>query len=126
MLAMDATRLERFARMTRGVGHGAIALDAGFRINRVYSDYHADDQDWMRTAAEETASFETAGLFGLQGGKATVTGAGLMAAALGIAITPVGWAAIIGGGIAVGAGAGYLGDRLGRGLMERIFDWFGN
>ena len=68
--------------MTRGVGHGVIALDAGFRINRLYGDYHDDDEVWMRTAAEETASFGTAGLFGLQGGKATVTGAGLTAAAL--------------------------------------------
>ena len=122
--AMDATRLERFARMTRGIGHGAIALDAGFRINRVYSDYHDEDEDWMRTAAEETASFGTAGLLGLHTGKATVKGAGLTAVALGIAITPVGWAGIIAGGVAIGAGAGYLGDRFGRTVTSWISEWF--
>ena len=121
---MDATRLERVAQVTRGVGHGVIALDAGFRVNRVYGDYHDDDEDWMITAAEETASFGTAGLGGMLGGKATVKGLGAGAVMLGITVTPVGWAAIIGGGIAVGAGAGYIGDRMGRGLLERIFDWF--
>ncbi len=75
--AMDATRLERFSRMTRGVGHGVIALDAGFRINRVYGDSHDNDEDWMRTAAEETASVGTAGFLGVHAGKATVKGAGL-------------------------------------------------
>ena len=43
---------------------------------------------------------------------------------LGITITPVGWAAIIGGGVAVGAGAGYLGDRAGRIITSWVSQWF--
>ena len=122
--AMDATRLERVAQVTRGVGHGVIALDAGFRVNRIYNHYHDNDEDWMRTAAEETASFGTAGLWGILGGKTTVKGLGAGAVMLGITITPVGWAAIIGGGVAVGAGAGYLGDRAGRIITSWVSQWF--
>lgn len=43
---------------------------------------------------------------------------------LGIAITPIGWVGIIASGIAIGAGAGYLGDGVGGNVFSWISGWF--
>jgi len=117
----EAIRLEKFAKGIRHVGHGMVAIDAGSRIHGVTQTYR-NGGDWMREASVEMTGFGAGGAAGMVAGKATVSGAALGAAALGLAVTPVGWCVIIGVGIAAGFGAGYFADSKGKSLANALWN----
>lgn len=117
----EAIRLEKLAKGIRYVGNKMVAIDAGSRIYGVTQTYR-NGGDWMREASVEMTGFGAGGAAGMVVGKATVSGAALGAAALGLAITPVGWCIIIGVGVAAGFGAGYALDHAGKSLASGILN----
>ncbi len=98
-------------------GKAIIALDAGLRIDSVYSDYKAG-KDWQRRAVVETTGFALGTAAGIGAGSAVVT------AGVGIAIAmgPVGWVILIGAGLGAGFIFGKGGDLLGKSVSGQLYD----
>jgi hypothetical protein len=124
-----ASQLASMSQRVRAVGNGAVTLDAGLRINQVNNTFRGGG-DWMREASVEATGFgmggAAGGLFGRATTSVTITGAGLVAAKLGLALTPFGWAVIIGVGVGAGLYAGYQAgtafDAAGRYVSRLVWD----
>lgn len=98
MSQVQASNLIKFGRYTNYLGNGLALIDFGGRIGNIYSSYQVDEE-WERVLFNESSSFALSAIAG-----ALTVKAGL---AILIAATPVGWVALIGGGVAIaGAAAG--------------------
>lgn len=117
----EARWLGTLSRSVRWVGNNIVALDFGMRAKGV-SDTFSAGGDWMRQASVQATGFGLGGAAGTILGKATVGGGATAIAAIGLTLTPVGWVALLGAGIAMGAGAGHAGDMFGQYLAGRIWD----
>lgn len=113
----EAQKLDRLARNVRFAGHGMVVLDAGVRVNGVYTTYQSGG-NWMREASIEATGFGLGGAAGLATGKAVVVGL----TAIGLGLTPVGWVVIIGAGIAAGATVGFYVDKRGKTFAANTWD----
>ena len=69
----------------------------------------------------EMTGFGFGGISGLLVGKGAV-GAATYLTTIGLISGPVGWAVIIGVGIAAGFGAAYYGDKFGKGFASMLWD----
>ena len=109
--------LRAFESGANFLGKGLLVIDAGIRAGNVHTDYLSGN-NWQKRAAVETTSFATSAFFGIAAGTAAIE------AGLGIALlaTPLGWVFIIGASIAVGIVAAKVGDNLGQGLSEFLYD----
>ncbi|QIL90244.1 hypothetical protein GNX18_11125 [Microbulbifer sp. SH-1] len=89
---IEAHKLVRFSQYTKLLGNGLAVVDFGVRAGKIHSSYKAGG-DWERDLFIESSRF------------AASAGAGVIAAKAGIAIfmfaTPVGWAAVIAGGLLI-------------------------
>jgi len=112
-----AVQLTGFAKAVSRVGKGAIMLDAGLRVRNVKKT-HGHGDNWQREAAIQTTGFGFGGAAALSAGKAVAGGM----VSIGLAATPAGWVVMIGVGVAVGFGTGYIGDRFGRGVASSVWD----
>jgi hypothetical protein len=109
----------RLVSKAKWTGYGALVVDAGFRAEDVYDQYKAGG-NWQKSAAVETAALGMSGFVGGLLGTAMASGVEL---ALGVALvaTPVGWALIIGAGLAAGYAGAVAGDYLGRTAAEEAY-----
>lgn len=93
---IEAHRLVKFSQYTSLLGNGLAVVDFGVRAGKVHSSYKAGG-DWERDLFIESSRF------------AASAAAGVIAAKAGIAIfmfaTPVGWAAVIAGGLLIAGAA---------------------
>ena len=123
--ANDAGRMGTFSRVLNNTGRLAVAVDAGFRINRIHT-VRESGGDWMRESAIQMAGFGSGGVFGGLAGKAVVGGGSFLAAKAGlIAAGPVGWtvlAVIVGAGVLAGFTVGVHADRRAQFETARIWD----
>jgi len=92
-------------------------VDAGRRINGVHNTYEAGG-NWQKEAAIQAAGFGLGGAVGVKAGSGVVAGL----TAIGLGLTPLGWVAIIGVGIAAGFFAAKGGDWLGTEMARRIYE----
>lgn len=116
----STTQALQISRLSSGIaytGKGLIALDAGIRINGVHNTYKQGG-NWKREAAIQTGGFVSGTTAGIITGKAVVAGL----TAIGLGLTPVGWVVLIGIGIAVGFGAAYAADNVGKDFVAGLWD----
>lgn len=112
----EGQKVSQFAQALRYSGRGIVALDVGFRGQRVHSEYQSRGE-WEREIAVQAG-----GLVGATGGGAVGARVALTAGRLALAATPMGWAVIIGSSIAIGAVAAYQADEFGQGFIGRMWD----
>lgn len=112
----EGQKVSRFAQALRYSGRGIVALDIGFRGQRVHSEYR-NGGEWERELAVQTG-----GLVGSVGGGSLGANVALTAGRLALAATPMGWAVVIGSSIAIGAVAAYQGDKALQGMFGKIWD----
>lgn len=112
----EGQKVSRVAQALRYSGRGIVALDIGFRGQRVHSEYK-NGGEWEREPAVQTGGFLGASGVGLLGANAV-----LLAGRIALAATPMGWAVIIGSSIAIGAVAAYQGDKALQGVFGTIWD----
>ena len=101
---IEAHKLVRFSQYTKLLGNGLAVVDFGSRVGKVHNAYQAGG-DWEKDLFIESSRF------------AASAGAGVLAAKAGVALfmfaTPVGWAAVIAGGLIIAgtAAASVAADR---------------
>ena len=111
--------IKNFARKATRAGVAGLIIDAGFRADTVYNKFQ-NGGNWQKSAVIETTAFATAGIGAIYVGMA---GSSIAGAAIGIALaaTPLGWAIIIGAGLAAGFGGAMVGDFMGRKVSEGLY-----
>ncbi|WP_341938582.1 hypothetical protein [Marinimicrobium sp. C2-29] len=114
----EGQKVSRFAQALRYTGRGIVALDVGFRGQRVRSEYQSVGE-WERELAVQTGGFAGAGFGGGLGARAALT-----VGRLALAATPMGWALVIGSSIAVGAVVAYQSDKQVQTLVGSVWDYF--
>ncbi|MBU2874974.1 hypothetical protein [Marinobacter salexigens] len=123
--ANDAGSMGQFSRVLNNTGRIAVAVDAGLRVNKVYT-IHDGGGDWMRESAVQMVGFGAGGAVGGLTGKAVVGGGTMLAAKAGFLVAgPLGWAAlgvIVGAGVLAGLLVGSYADKEGQGLAASIWD----
>lgn len=113
----QAIQISRLATGVSYAGKGLIVLDAGIRISGVHNTYKQGG-NWQREAAIQATGFGFGGASGLAAGNLVVAGL----TTIGLGLTPVGWVVLIGIGVAVGFGAAYTMDNVGKTIARGIFD----
>lgn len=93
---IEAHKLVKFSQYTKLLGNGLAVVDFGSRIGKVHNSYQADG-NWERELFVESSSFAAAAI---AGGFVAKVGLGILLAA-----TPMGWAALIIGGLIVAGSA---------------------
>lgn len=118
---IEASRLVELSKNTRCIGRMAVVVDLGFRADEVFEAYQAGE-DWQRKAVVETAGVAAGVYAGTLLTRSALTAIGVV-----LAPTPVGWALILGTGLAA---AGYvvsgssLADLSAKYVAEHGFDAF--
>lgn len=113
----QALQLARLANGINFAGKTIIMVDAGRRINGVHDTYKTGG-NWQKEAAIQATGFGLGGAVGVKAGGGVVAGL----TAIGLGLTPLGWVAIIGVGIAAGFVAAKGGDWLGTEIARRIYE----
>jgi len=113
----EGQKVSRFAQALRYSGRGIVALDVGFRGQRVRSE-HQSGGDWEREMAVQTG-----GLLGSVGGGFFGANTALTLGRLALAATPMGWAVVIGSSVAVGAVLAYQADKQGQSIVGAAWDF---
>ena len=118
----QASKLARMGKLVNGLGHTAIAVDAGLRVVKVM-DIEAEGGDWMREGAKQMTGFGAGAAGGMVAGRAVFAGGTLLAVQAGLTLAgPVGWL-ILGGIFITSVGAGYLiGSSIDNG-SQKFSDW---
>ena len=123
---VQANSLVKFAQHTRFLGNGLAVVDFGSRIGNIQTTYKSGG-DWERELFIESSSFAASAATGVITAKVGVAALGFIVMA-----TPVGWAGLIVGGVAVAGVAaaasigmnGVVKDRAGT-TFDQIMKWLG-
>jgi hypothetical protein len=102
----EGRAVSRFSQSMTYAGRGLIAVDIGFRANKVHQKYQSNGE-WEREIAVQTGGFGGAALTGLATGRVVA----ITMARVALAATPWGWALMIGSSIAIGAYAAAQADQ---------------
>lgn len=145
---VQAGKIRWFGGFLRGVGQGAMLLDAFLRYSDVKTA-HSNGRDWVRESVKQTAGFSFAAVFGGAAGnfvikQGTATGgylltrvgsrvggqlairAGMIGATGLIGAGPVGWAilgVVVCAGLYAGLTIGERADKIGQKSAGMIYDW---
>src|SRR5690554_2087826 len=113
------------SRVLNNTGRLAIAVDAGFRANKVHTTYESGG-DWMRESAVLMTGFGAGAAAGGLAGKYTIVGGTALAAKAGLLVAgPVGWAVlgvVVAAGLIAGFTAGHYLDQGGQFAASTIWD----
>jgi len=146
--AVQAGRIRWFAGFFRGLGRGAVVLDAFLRYSDIKT-VHANGHDWIRESVKQTTGFSFAAVFGGAAGnfaikQGTAVGGHLLtqvgsrlggqlairAGAVGVAglasAGPVGWAilgVVVCVGLYVGLSTAGQADKIGQKTAGIIYEW---
>ncbi|WP_439134485.1 hypothetical protein [Pseudomaricurvus sp.] len=115
--ALEGQQISRFAKGIRYAGRGAIALDAGFRINTVHNTY-VNGGDWQREVAVQSGGMTASALTGWLTGRAAFFALSRIA----LMATPWGWAFLIGSSIVTGAVLAYQADQNVQSRVGNLWD----
>ena len=103
----QASKLARMGKLVNGLGHTAIAVDAGLRVVKVM-DIEAEGGDWMREGAKQMTGFGAGAAGGMVAGRAVFAGGTWLAVQAGLTLAgPVGWI-VLGGIFSASLVGGYL------------------
>jgi hypothetical protein len=118
----EGRAVSRLSQSMTYAGRGFVAVDLGFRGNKIYRTYE-DGGKWERELAVQTGGLAGATGTGLMTGRVVAT----TMARVALAATPLGWAFLIGSSIVIGAVAAYQMDQQGQSLTGIVYDkMFGN
>ena len=110
----EGRAVSRLSQSMTYAGRGIIAVDIGFRANKVHQKYQ-EDGAWGREIAVQTGGFGGATLTGVATGRVVA----MTMVRVALAATPWGWALMIGSAVAVGAYAAYQADQTAQEFVGR-------
>jgi hypothetical protein len=123
----QASKLARMGKLVNGLGHTAIAADAGIRVLKVM-DIEAEGGDWMREGAKEITGFGFGSAAGIASGQLAFAGGTWLAVQAGLTLAgPVGWillGAIFSVSLVTGYFAGVEADKFGQALSDLLYERF--
>ncbi len=111
----QANNLVKFTKHTKLLGNGLAVIDFGSRVGNIHTTYKAGG-NWEREMFVESSSFA---LSAVAGTAAVNAGLGLLLFA-----TPVGWAGLIIGGIAVAGVAAATSIGINNAVKENSGNWY--
>lgn len=110
----EGQQVSKLVKGLRYAGHGAIIVDAGFRINTVRNSY-INGGEWKRELAVQTGGFSANVVSGALTGRAAF----LAASRIALMATPWGWGILIASSVITGAILAYQADQA---MQQRIGD----
>ncbi len=117
--ARELRTLNKFAGATKLAGNGLLLLDVHSRASGVRNTFESGG-NWEKQALQETVGFSA----GFAAGSAVVPTAYAAGVAIALAFTPIGWAVVIGVGVAATAAlvVGGTVDFIGKGVTGAVYD----
>ncbi len=115
MSQVEATNLVRFSKYAKFLGNGLAVIDFGSRAGSIHTSYKAGE-NWERELFVQSSSFVASTAFGVWAVKGGLT--------LLVVATPVGWAGLIFGGLAVAGTAAGLSYGINAGLQKSGGAWY--